>query len=85
LNEELLMIDGFDEAIIGVCMTWHGDMMVERIVYNGNIIRDILVKEGAEEEEAQEYIDFNIIGAYMGDSTPVVVWPATPEEINERS
>ena len=85
MNEELLMIDGFDEAIIGVCMTWHGDMMVERIVYNGNIIRDILVKEGAEEEEAQEYIDFNIIGAYMGDSTPVVVWPATPEEINERS
>lgn len=84
MNEELLMIDGFDEAIIGVCMTWHGDMMVERIVYNGNILRDILVKEGASEEEAQEYIDFNIIGAYMGDSTPVVVWPATPEEINER-
>lgn len=85
MNDEILIIDGFDEAIVGVCLTWHGDMLVERAVYNGNTLKNLMVKEGMTEEEAQEYIDINIVGSYMGDSSPVVMWPMTPEEINERS
>lgn len=84
MNEDLLKIDGMDKALIGVCMTWNGHMLVERLVYDGQIITETLSEQGMSEEEAQDYIDFNIIGAYVGDSTPIVMWPTTMEEINER-
>jgi hypothetical protein len=54
-------------------------------VYNGRVITEILIEKGMSEEDAQEYIDFNIVGAYVGDSTPIVMWPATMEELDERS
>lgn len=85
MSSELLKLDGFDKAVVGVCMTWHGDMMVERIVYDGPTIASILMEDGTTEEEAQEYIDFNIIGAYVGDATPIVMWPATAEQLDENS
>ena len=85
MNEDLLTIDGMDSALIGVCMTWNGEMLVERVVYNGNTITEILKGQGMSEEDARDYIDFNIIGAYVGDSTPIVMWPCSAEELNERS
>lgn len=85
MNEELLKIDGMDKALLGICMTWNGHMLVERLVYNGGVITEILIEKGMSEEDAQEYIDFNIVGAYVGDSTPIVMWPATVEELDERS
>lgn len=85
MNEDLLKFDGFDEAIIGVCVTWHGKMLVERIVYNGKMLMEKLMSNGMSEEEASEYIDFNMLGSYVGDSTPAIMWPATAQEIDERS
>lgn len=85
MNEDLLKIEGMDAAIIGACMTWHGNMLVERLVYDGNKIVEKLTADGMSDEEAHEYIDFNIIGAFVGESTPIVMWPTTAEEIDERS
>ena len=85
MNDDLLKFDGFDDAIIGVCVTWHGNMLVERIIYNGKKILDQLVADGMSEEEASEHIDFNMLGAYVGESTPAIMWPATAKEIDERS
>lgn len=70
LSEEypdLLKADGFDEAIIGV---------VERIgtqalCYDQEKVIDILIKrDGMTYEEAVEYFDFNIAGAWVGEHTP---------------
>ena len=63
---DLLTIDGFDEAVIGV---------VERagllaVCYDRNKIISILMRD-MNETEAVEYYEFNILGAYMGESTPV--------------
>ena len=86
MNKDLLKLDGFDEAVIGVCMTWNNETLVERIVYDGNKIIELLKSDGEmDEEEAQDYLDFNIIGAYMGEATPIVMWPTTAEELNECS
>ena len=65
-HPDLLTIDGFDEAILGV---------VERInllvvCYDRNKIIQILMRD-MNEEEAWEYYQFNILYAYMGESTPV--------------
>jgi hypothetical protein len=76
MNEDTLMIDDLDDALIGVCMTWHGNMMVERAIYSGELIVERLVETSEmTEEEALEYIDFNIVGAYVGDTTPIIMWP----------
>jgi len=57
-------------------MTWHGNMLVERAIYDGPAIVEAMVEQdGMTEEEAIEYIDFNIVGAFVGESTPIIMWP----------
>jgi hypothetical protein len=71
----MLKIDGFDEAIIGPALVWKGNSRVDLLVYDGEEIRNILMRDGMDSEEAREYIAFNIEDAYMGEDTPIIVWP----------
>jgi len=34
-------------------------------------------------EDAMEFVDFNITGAYVGKGTPAILYPNTLEEIEE--
>ena len=66
----MLKADGFDEAIIGVTY----DMVVqkERLIYSVDKCVEILVKrDEMTPEEAIEYMDFNVLGAYIGKDQPV--------------
>jgi hypothetical protein len=65
-HPDLLTLDGFDEAVVGI---------VERagllaVCYNRTKIINILMRD-MNYEEAMEYYEFNILGAYMGEHTPV--------------
>ena len=71
----MLKIDGHDNAIIGPACIWTDHTQVEVLVYDAEIIRKNLMKEGMDSEEAREFIEFNIEGAYVGPDTPVLVWP----------
>ena len=71
-----LLIDGFDEAILGVCDAWDNGSHVCRIVYSGEkIIQKLMDTDGMDAEEAEEYCSYNIEGAYVGPHTPIIVWP----------
>jgi hypothetical protein len=71
-----LKIDGHDNAIIGPAFIWRDQTHVSVLVYNAETIRDNLVREdGMSLEDAREFIEFNIEGAYVGPHTPVLVWP----------
>jgi len=73
----LKRIDGYDQAIIGPAFVWNGNDRVNVLVYNAEAIRHVLVKrDGMDPEEAREFIEFNIEGAYMGPDTPLLVWPS---------
>jgi len=64
---ELLTADGFDEAILGVVQR----MGIQAICYDENKVIEILMdRDEMTYEEAVEYFDFNIAGAWVGDSTP---------------
>ena len=65
---DILKIDGFDKAIIGV-----QEGIQPRLVYDLWKIVDTLKKEDMSEEDALDYIAYNITGAYVGESTPVIV------------
>lgn len=72
----MIKIDGYDEAIIGPAMVWRDHNLCEALVYDGEKIREILMKrDGMDSESAREFIEFNIEGAYMGLHTAVIVWP----------
>lgn len=72
----MLKADGFDDAILGPAMLWSGGERISVLVYDAEKIREILMKrDGMEHDEAREFIEFNIEGAYVGPTTPVFVWP----------
>ena len=71
INPEALLCDGFDEAIVG---------MAERInlgpvvAYDVDKMLEIMVeRDKMTYEEAMEYFDYNIIGAWMGENTPIFI------------
>jgi hypothetical protein len=71
-NEEALIVDGFDEAIIGVA---------ERInlgpvaAYSVEKVLEILMeRDGMSYEEALEFFQYNIIGSWMGEYTPIFIY-----------
>lgn len=66
-DEEFLKADGLDEAVIGV----EEDEM--RLVYSVDKCIEIFMSQGMEYDEALEFFDYNVRGAWMGDKTPIWV------------
>lgn len=73
LDEDILKIDGFDNCVIGYSMDMVDGHSVVRLVYSITLIICALVAQDMDEEEAIEYFDYNIQGAYMGPRTPIYV------------
>jgi hypothetical protein len=71
----VIKYDGYDEAIIGPASIWRDSTTVTVLVYDAEKIREILMRDGIDAEEAREFIEFNIEGGYLGIETPVLVWP----------
>ena len=77
----MLKWDGFDNAIIGVGARHNTDSM---IVYDyDKMVKVLVTRDDMSYEEAEEYIDFNIVGAWIGDTTPIIVTKKNIEEIEE--
>ena len=66
LNPEALFADGFDDALIGY------DSSSFCAVYDYDKCLKVLVKrDGMSFAEAHEYMEFNVVSAYVGDFTPM--------------
>jgi hypothetical protein len=70
-NEEMLFADGFDEAIVGVAERCSQPALV---VYDAEKCIDILVSQGMDKTEAIEFFNFNTLGAWVGENTPLFLW-----------
>ena len=69
INAEALLADGFEDAIIGMCMQF-GQLPV--VAYDYEKCVDVLKeRDGMSPEEAGDYMEYNVIGAYMGVHSPV--------------
>jgi hypothetical protein len=72
----MLKIDGHDDAVLGPAMIWGNGTRISVLVYDAEVIRNTLMeRDNMEADEAREYIEFNIEGAFMGPDTPILVWP----------
>jgi len=71
-NDLALFLDGHDNAIIGVGQRCgHLDLAV----YDNSLIRANLMAEGMDETDAIEFFDFNILGSWHGEHTPILMEP----------
>lgn len=61
---DFLIADGFNDAIIGV------DETSMRLIYSVSKCLEIL-QEYLDEEDAIEYFEYNVSGAYVGEQTPI--------------
>ena len=74
--DEIILADGFEEAFLGVSevfgrpplATYDRDKCIEIIIANSD-------KNGLTDEEAyaeaEEYFDFNVTSAWVGENTPI--------------
>jgi len=73
MDVEMLVMDGLDDAIIGVTSETE-----PRVVYSEGLIIKVLMEDGCTEEEAWDHYGFNILGSLQADHAyPVII--KTPE------
>lgn len=68
--ETMLFADGFDDAIVGVGNVFGGKLCA---IYDTDLVLKQCMKDGMRYDEALEYFDFNIAGAYVGEQTPIFI------------
>lgn len=68
LCEGAVMLDGFDDAIIGIVESFG---VGNRVLYSKEKILKILYSEGMSNFEAEDYYNYNILGLYGGEQNPL--------------
>lgn len=71
-NEALLLEprDEYDSCIIGIGYHFNSGPLA---VYSISKVLEVMKGWGMDEEGAEEYFQFNTIGAWMGDGTPIFI------------
>lgn len=66
--EDALVMDGFDDCAIGILERFG---MNHIVIYDKQMVIDQLIEEGCDDREgAEEYYEYNQLGAWLGDKTP---------------
>jgi formylmethanofuran dehydrogenase subunit E len=73
-EEECLTADGFDAALVGC--TYGANVVA---VYDIQRMIEVLVNEGMDHDDAVEFLEYNVVSAYLGDKTPLYVNFVTEE------
>ena len=74
---EIMTVDGFDDCIIGLTRGF-GDKY--RVVYDREkVVQKLVDRDGMTIEDAEEFFEFNIIGAYMSESDPIYLVATAPK------
>jgi hypothetical protein len=67
-DPDAIQWDDFDDAIVGTDTSG-------KLVYDVYKMVDVLVsRDGMAEDEAMEYLEFNVLCAYVGELTPTHVY-----------
>lgn len=67
-NDEALLADGFDDAFVGPARRCGQPTLA---AYSTKKALALLVAQGMSYEDAVEYFEFNVVGAWAGPNTPI--------------
>jgi hypothetical protein len=70
LDEEFILMDGFDDCIEGICKKFGEEPVV---CYDYDKVIAKLQSDGMTYEEAVEFHEYNQVGAYLGAKTPCFI------------
>ena len=71
IDTEILLMDGFDEAFIGTSQRINEPVLA---VYSYDKLVDLLMtRDGMDDEQAMELVEYNCVGAWIGERTPIIV------------
>jgi hypothetical protein len=76
---EILLADGFEDAFIGVAFQNHNPISI----FDYEKCLTILQKNGMSLDEAEEYLQFNVVNSYMGEQTPAFFFKFKDVNYNE--
>jgi len=68
VNEDLLTADGLDDALIGYVEQFGRPPVA--LYDREKCIQILMERDGMDREGAEEFFEFNTIGAWVGDTTP---------------
>lgn len=71
ISTQSYLLDGMHHAFVGCACRIGLDIPVA--VYDYDKISKILVSGGINADDVDEYIEFNILGAWVGDGTPIIL------------
>jgi len=78
----MLLADGYDSAIIGYAINPVSQKNV--VVYDvERILKILFERDEMSIEQAEEFFNFNIVGSYVGEQTPIYVYKSNRQEIDE--
>jgi len=78
VNDGMLKADGLDDAIIGVGRRCG---QPDLLVYDTDLVVKLLMdREGWSQEDAVEWMEFNIVGGWHGEYTPIWLYRGAPVE-----
>ncbi len=82
-EDALLVADGLDSAIIGVTAYQPG--RPQAVVYDYERCVAHFIAQGMTDEDAREWMEFNVVGAWHGEQTPIYLITPAPGEIRKLS
>jgi hypothetical protein len=68
--------EDYDPCIVGVARRFNDTVLI----YSIKAILDMHVRQGMEYDEAAEYFEFNTIGGWYGDQTPIFLQDTVLED-----
>lgn len=71
-DHELMTMDGYDKCIVGIVERFGQPPIV---CYSKPKVLNRPMEDGMAEDEAVEFLEFNQLGAWMGDTTPCFLSP----------
>lgn len=78
--KDILLCDGLEDAFVGVCHRF-GQSPVA--VYDiEKIVAIYMYRDGMTEDEAREFFEFNVMGAWVGETTPAFIEGMSLNELN---
>ena len=80
INPKALFADGYDRAIKGIGFRDN----IPVVLYSSNkCIQQLMEDNEWSEEDAVDWFNFNTVGAYVGENTPLFEWEEQDDLIEE--
>lgn len=81
-SPDAILYDNCDSALIGTARLYRDDQWVEIAIYSyedlclhfkNEFLKDDGITDDEAEEQAMEWVDYNIAGGYLGIYTPLII------------